>query len=96
MLFRRKSSPPPEVSLTEPLGDSDVAGATRVEHGRYTILALPRQLHNGKWIVRIVLEEARPDGPRRYDFAGSMAEFSSESQARDAGIEYAKKRLDRK
>ncbi len=96
MAFWRKSASPAEVPLDEPLGDRDVAGATRAEHGGYTLLALPRQLHNGSWIVRIVLEEARPDGPRRYDFMGPMTEFSSEAQAREAGIEYAKKRLDRK
>ena len=96
MLFRKKASAPAETPVDDSLGDSDVAGATRAEHGGYTVLALPRQLHSGNWIVRIVLEEARADGPRRYDFMGPMTEFSSEVQAREAGIEYAKKRLDRK
>ena len=94
MLFKKRQSSPPEPILDSSLSEDDIAQSTRVDHKGYTIMAMPRQLHNGNWIVRVVLEEGRPEGPRRYDFAGPMAEYPSEQEARDAGIEHATKRLD--
>ncbi len=94
MFFKKRSPPPPEPHQSGSLTDDDLAAATRAEHKSYTIIAVPRQLHNGNWIVRLNLEESLPDGPRRYDFMGPMAEYGSEEDARRGGVEYAKKRLD--
>ena len=95
MFFKKRSSAAaptvPEASPT----DDDFAGATRVDYQGYTIVVLPRMLHSGNWIARIYLEQSRPDGLRRYDFAGPMSEYSSEEDARRAGIEHAKARLDK-
>ncbi len=94
MFFKKRSSSPPEPPQSGLLTDDDLADAIRVDHKSYAIIALPKQLHNGNWIVRLILEEPLPDGPRRYDFAGPMAEYGSEEDARHGGVEYAKRRLD--
>ena len=94
MFFKNRRAAASESVPETSLIDDEIARATRVDHGRYTILVMPRQLHNGNWIVRVALEERLPDGPRRYDFAGPMSEHSSEEDARRAGVENATRRLD--
>lgn len=64
-----------------------------VTHGRFTIFPRAKRLNNGRWIARIELEEGREEGSRRYDFAGPMSEFASSDEARQAGVEYARRRL---
>ena len=67
----------------------------RVTHGRYTVIPKTKQLHNGNWIVAIVLQEERADGSRRlYDFFGPMTEHGSEEEARRVGVEHAVERLE--
>ena len=95
MFFKKRSASPPESLQSGSLTADDLAAATRADHKRYTILAVPSQLHNGNWIVRLTLEQSLPDGPRRYDFAGPMVEYPSEEDARRGGVEHAKNRLDR-
>jgi hypothetical protein len=98
MIFKKRESKPvgwdPETGSIDPFDVDDVPQAHRVAHRNYTIIPKTKQLHNGKWIVEIVLEEERPEGNRRYDFFGPMTEFSSEEEAREAGVEHAKARLD--
>ena len=94
MFFRKRSATPPPTMPEASLTDDELAGATRVDHKAYTIVVLPRMLHNGNWIARIYLEQSRPDGLRRYYFAGPMSEYPSEEDARSAGVEHTKARLE--
>ena len=94
MFFKKRSASPPEPPQSDLLAAADLADAKRVDYKSYAIIPVPKRLHNGNWIVRLILEESLPDGPRRYDFAGPMAEYESEEDARQGGVEYAKKRLD--
>lgn len=98
MIFKKRESKPggwdPETAPADPFEVDDVPQSHRVAHRGYTIIPKTKQLHNGNWIVEIVLEEERPDGNRRYDFFGPMTEYNSEEEARQAGVEHAKGRLD--
>ena len=97
MLFRKQSPDPtgPDHTADDLYGVDGVPEEHRVAHGRFTIIPKTKQLHNGNWIVDIVLEETRTEGSRRYDFFGPMTEHSSEEVARRAGVEHAIDRLDK-
>jgi hypothetical protein len=92
MFFKKRSAVPDAVEGQLP--DLDIPESERVTHGAYTIIPRTKQLHNGNWIVEIILEEEREDGRRRYDFAGPMAEYPSQDQARRAGVDHAIGRLE--
>ena len=97
MLFKRKETEPsgPDPAPDDVFEVGAVPESHRVTHGRYTVIPKTKQLHNGNWIVDIVLQEERADGSRRlYDFFGPMTEHASEEEARRAGVEYAVQRLD--
>ncbi len=96
MLFKRQSPDPvgPDPTATDLYGVDGVPEEHRVAHGRYTVIPKAKLLHNGNWIVEIVLEEPRADGRRQYDFFGPMNEYSSAEEARRAGVEHAIGRLD--
>ena len=72
----------------------EVPEAHRASAGRYTVIPLTKQLNSGKWIVRLVLEETVEGAPRSYDFLGPIKEYASEEEARLAGIEHARRRLE--
>ena len=96
MFFKKKrSTEPPQQPVAPGVSSDDVPESHRVGHGRFTILPAAKQLHNGNWIVSIVLEETTPEGPRRYDFFGPMTEYPSEEDARAAGVKHAIARLDK-
>lgn len=92
MFFKKRAAP--DVSTGNgPPPDLEIPESERVVHGAYTIIPRTKQLHNGNWIVEIILEEERSEGLRRYDFAGPMAEYPSRDEARQAGIDHAIGRL---
>ena len=64
---RRVEQSPREQALNV----DDVPEAHRSEYRNYTIIPRAKQLNNGSWIVRIVLEETRDGEPRRYDYTRS-------------------------
>lgn len=96
MLFKKRDKEPiaPEPAASDIFGVDEVPEAHRVAHGRYTIIPKTKHLHNGNWIVAIVLQEKREDGNRLYDFFGPMTEHASEEEARRAGVEHAVQRID--
>ena len=96
MLFKKRETEPVDAGRTpnDPFDVEEVPEAHRVSHGGYTIIPKTKQLHNGNWIVEIVLEERRPEGNRRYDFFGPMTEYPSADEARRAGVNHAIGRLD--
>ncbi len=97
MLFKRKKTEPsgPDPAADDVFEVDAVPESHRVPHGRYTVIPKAKQLHNGHWIVDIVLQEERADGSRRlYDFFGPMTEHASEEEARRVGVEHAVHRLD--
>ncbi len=96
MLFKKKETEPsgPDPAADDVFEVDAVPESHRVTHGRYTVILKTKQLHNGNWIVAIVLQEEREDGNRLYDFFGPMTEYASEDDARRAGVEHAVHRLD--
>ncbi len=97
MLFKRKQTKPsgPDPAPDDVFEVDAVPESHRVTHGRYTVIPKIKQLHNGNWIVAIVLQEERADGSRRlYDFFGPMTEHASEEEARRVGVKHAVQRLD--
>ena len=96
MLFKKRDTGPiaPEPAASDIFGVDEVPEAHRVAHGRYTIIPKTKHLHNGNWIVAIVLQEEREDGNRLYDFFGPMSEYASADDARRGGVEHAVQRLD--
>ena len=97
MLFKKKSLDPmgPDDTADDLYGVDAVPEEHRVAHGRYTVIPKAKLLHNGNWIVEIVLEETRTEGSRRYDLFGPMSEHSSEEEARRVGVEHAIDRLEK-
>jgi hypothetical protein len=93
MFFKKRTAAPDAAATAELLPDLEVPESERVAHGAYTIIPRTKQLHNGNWIVEIILEEEREGGRRRYDFAGPMAEYPSQAAARQAGVDHAIGRL---
>jgi hypothetical protein len=96
MLFK-KDTPDPmgtDNAAGDPFEVDGIPEEHRVTHGRYTVIPKTKLLHNGNWIVEIVLEESRAEGRRQYDFFGPMSEYSSAEEARRAGVEHAIGRLD--
>ena len=96
MLFKKRGAKPSgaDPAATDVFEVDDVPESHRVTHGLYTVIPKAKQLHNGNWIVDIVLHEERADGNRLYDFFGPMTEYASEDDARRAGVEHAVRRLD--
>ena len=96
MLFKKRAAEPraPDPEADDVFEVDDVPESCRVTHGPYTVIPKAKQLHNGNWIVDIVLQEKRADGNRLYDFFGPMTEYASEDDARRAGVEHAVHRLD--
>ncbi len=95
MFFKkqRPASTSPDLGPAR-LVDEEIPESEKVAHGAYAIITRPKMLHNGNWIVRIILEEKRPDGPRQYDFLGPMSEYASEEEARKAGVDHAIEQLE--
>ncbi len=64
MLFKRKKTEPsgPDPAADDVFEVDAVPESHRVPHGRYTVIPKAKQLHNGNWIVDIVLQEERADG----------------------------------
>ncbi len=96
MLFKKRDPQPsgPDPAADDVFEVDEVPESHRVTHGRYTVIPKTKQLHNGNWIVDIVLQEEQEDGNRLYDFFGPMSEHASEEEARRAGVEHAIERLD--
>ncbi len=97
MLFKKKETEPsgPDPAADDVFEVDAVPESHRVPHGRYTVIPKTKQLHNGNWIVNIVLQEEQEDGSRRlYDFFGPMSEHASEEEARRVGVEHAVERLE--
>ncbi len=97
MLFKKDTPDPmdPDPDAGDPFEVEGIPEEHRVTHGRYTVIPKAKLLHNGNWIVEIVLEEPRADGRRQYDFFGPMSEHSSEEDARRVGVQHAIDRLDK-
>jgi hypothetical protein len=93
MFFKKRPAAPEGPALDGSLPDLEIPESERVVHGSHTIIPRTKQLHNGNWIVEIILEEEHSDGRRRYDFAGPMAEYPSQDEARRAGVDHAIERL---
>ena len=66
MLFKRKKTEPsgPDPAADDAFDVDAVPESHRVPHRRYTVIPKTKQLHNGNWIVAIVLQEERADGSR--------------------------------
>lgn len=95
MFFGRKASHSEgAVDASAAENDDDVPESERTTHGGYVIVPRVKQLHNGRWIVRVVLREEREGTLRRYDFAGPMSEYESAEEARRVGVEHAIARID--
>ena len=96
MLFKKRDAKPsgPDPAADDVFEVDEVPESHRATHGRYTVIPKTKQLHNGNWIVAIVLQEERADGSRRlYDFFGPMTEHASAEEARRFGVEHAVQRL---
>ena len=94
MFFRKRPAEANEAA-GDPLLDEELDQSEGVAHGRYMIFSRTKQLHSGNWIVNIILQEDRPEGPRRYDYFGPMSEYPTAEEASKAGVVYAIERLDR-
>lgn len=94
-MFGRKRPEAEPAAAQKPLDKAaDVPPEHRAKHGEYTILPSTKQLNNGKWIVRLVLEENRDGDRRQYHYPSPMREYPSPEAAREGGVAYARRRLD--
>lgn len=71
------------------VGGPDLASVQPVHHEEFRIFPLAKQLHNGNWVVQVILEDPSAGDGRRYDLAGPMREYASEDEARRAGVDFA-------
>lgn len=76
------------------VGVPSIGEVDPVPHKDYRIFPVAKQLHNGNWVVEVVLEDPSAGEGRRYDLAGPMREYASEEEARQAGVDFAIGRLD--
>lgn len=94
MFFGKRRSEESRTEVPPGVEGEEIVEEARTKHGRFTIIPRAKQLVNGNWIARITLEEDLTAGSRQYDYAGPMSEYVSRDEAVQAGIKYAKTRLE--